>query len=90
MDIGSGSGDLLLNMKIDGFSNLHGVDPFLRKDNIYSNEITVRKIDIYEIEENYDLIMFNHSFEHMPNPLTVLQKANALLYKNKYFIKLTL
>ena len=30
--------------------------------------------------------MFNHSFEHMPNPLTVLQKANALLYKNKYLM----
>ena len=47
MDIGSGSGELLLNMKIDGFTNLHGVDPFLRKENIYSNDIELRKIDIY-------------------------------------------
>lgn len=27
----------------------------------------------------FDLIMFNHSFEHLPNPLSVLRDANRLV-----------
>ena len=74
LDVGSGNGDLLLNMKLDGFKNLYGIDPYLQEDNILKSEVNLRKIDIHEVYDFFDLIMLNHSFEHMPDPLNVLKK----------------
>ena len=86
LDVGSGNGDLLLNMKLDGFKNLYGIDPYLQEDNILYSEVNLRKIDIYEVYDFFDLIMLNHSFEHMPDPLNVLKKINSLLLKFKFLM----
>ena len=61
-------------MKLDGFKNLYGIDPYLQEDNILHSEVNLRKIDIHEVYDFFDLIMLNHSFEHMPDPLNVLKK----------------
>jgi len=86
LDVGSGNGDLLLNMKMEGFKNLYGIDPYLQEDSILHNEVNLKKIDIHEVDDSFDMIMLNHSFEHMPDPLNVLNKINSLLLQFKFLM----
>lgn len=65
-----------------GFSNLTGADPFLESDIYYSNGVNVYKKFISELEGRYDLIMLHHSFEHMPDPISVFSHLERLLALN--------
>ena len=82
LDVGSGSGILLNKLKEIGYSNVIGIDPFI-DDSVNENNLTieVRKNTLQELEESeyFNLIMFHHSFEHMPNPLDVLLNAKKHL-----------
>lgn len=85
LDVGSGSGTLLNKLKRLGYSNLIGLDPFINHEIIDNNPaVKIRKITINGLDEKeyFDLIMFHHSFEHMPNPLEVLLDAKKHLLKN--------
>ncbi|HTC00202.1 MAG TPA: class I SAM-dependent methyltransferase [Ferruginibacter sp.] len=83
LDVGCGSGDLLLSLKEAGFLNLNGVDPFIQEEIFFPNGITIFKKEIMDLDEgNYDFIMMHHSFEHMSNPLEVLHSAYTLLNKD--------
>jgi len=72
LDVGSGTGRLLLSMKRSGYQNLTGIDPYNSEDIFYDNGVKVLKKDVFEIDEKYDLIMLHHSFEHMQNPKEIL------------------
>ena len=74
LDVGSGTGRMLLSMKRSGYQNLTGIDPYNNEDIFYDNGVRVFKKDIFEIEEQFDLIMLHHSFEHMQNPKDILQE----------------
>ncbi|MBF2009680.1 MAG: class I SAM-dependent methyltransferase [Chlorogloeopsis fritschii C42_A2020_084] len=86
LDVGCGVGTSLLNMRVDGFTNLTGVDPFIEKDIFYENGVKVFKKYLDEIEGQFDLIVLNHSFEHMPKPLAVLEKLYSLLKSQGYVV----
>lgn len=75
LDIGSGTGQKLLALARIGFQNLLGIDPNIVNDIYYSNALQVRKMSISEIDDKYDLILFNHSLEHMEDPELVLKEA---------------
>lgn len=75
MDVGCGSGKLLLRMTLGGLSNCLGADPFLERDITYRNGLAIRKADFRDIPGEWDLLMFHHSFEHMLEPLAVLRAA---------------
>ena len=77
LDVGSGSGKLLLDMQRGGFTKLVGVDPFLEKDIQYDCGVNIYKKSFFDITETFDFIMFHHSFEHMDQP----QKIFSHLYK---------
>jgi len=79
LDIGCGSGDLLLLLHSLGFTNLTGTDPFLAENIAYKNGVKVWKKDISEISQKYDLIMSHHSFEHMRDPAKTLTHVLRLL-----------
>lgn len=83
LDVGCGSGRLLLRMGLGGFSRLLGIDPFIREDIRYPNGIVVLKKDIIDLSresrDRFDLIMFHHAFEHMADPDAVLEAAARLL-----------
>jgi 2-polyprenyl-3-methyl-5-hydroxy-6-metoxy-1,4-benzoquinol methylase len=78
LDIGCGNGVLLKQLKIAGFTNLFGVDPYISENIIHKN-IIIEKKDIYNLSEKFDFIMLHHSFEHMEEPHTVLEKLSSLL-----------
>ncbi len=86
LDVGCGYGKLLNRMQRDGFRNLTGADLFI-KDNIdYPNGVKILKKDVVELEGQFNLIISNHSFEHMPNPLKVLCKFFELLKHNNFVL----
>ncbi len=71
-DLGSGSGQILAWMLGQGFTNLTGFDPYIEHDLDIGGRITIRKLGLEGMPGGWDLIMLNHSFEHMAAPALVL------------------
>lgn len=86
LDVGSGRGRLLLSMKRSGYQNLTGIDPYNSEDIFYNNGVKVLKKDVFEIDEQYDLIMLHHSFEHMQNPKAILAEIRKHITSDGYII----
>jgi SAM-dependent methyltransferase len=82
LDVGTGTGRLLLEMNEFGFLNLTGIDPFIEADINYNKGVTVYKKSIEHIDERYDFVMLHHSFEHMLEPSSVIKKIKAILKPN--------
>ncbi len=74
LDIGTGNGSLLARLFQIGFTNLTGIDPFINESHNYGS-IQILKKDIYEVTDQYDVVMMHHSLEHMFEPQKVLQQA---------------
>jgi 2-polyprenyl-3-methyl-5-hydroxy-6-metoxy-1,4-benzoquinol methylase len=79
LDVGCGSGIILLQLRYLGFKSLKGVDPFISGDMDYGNGVSIDKKYLQDVDENYDLIMLNHSFEHMEDPLLSLKYIYRIL-----------
>ena len=80
LDVGSGTGTIPYIFFNAGFKNIMGIDPFLAENINYPNGLTIKKMSFFDInKKDWDLIMFNHSFEHVPNPFEYLQKAHSIL-----------
>ncbi len=86
LDVGCGRGILLHKMKESGFENLLGIDPFMEQTIIYPNGLKILKQDFFNLNDEFDFIMFNHSFEHMREPLEVMKKSHALLKGDKFLL----
>lgn len=79
LDVGCGAGALLNRLSNMGFKQVLGIDPFNEHDIRYHNGVTIEKKTIREIGGKWDLIMFNHSFEHLPDPAETLDKVATML-----------
>ncbi|GHT75984.1 putative methyltransferase [Bacteroidia bacterium] len=79
LDVGCGIGELLVKMHQWGFRNLAGIDPYLKEDITYFDTVKLYKKEIFDLHENFDLIMLHHSFEHMSNPSAIMSKLTELL-----------
>lgn len=75
LDVGCGAGRLLYLLSLAGWRRGYGVDPFLPEDLCYANGLKVQRGSLDEVEGGWDLIMFHHSFEHVPDPLASLRAA---------------
>jgi SAM-dependent methyltransferase len=80
LDVGCGNGDILSQFRDHGFMNLTGIDPNLN-ENKGNNQIHLFRKTILEIEDKFNFIMFNHSFEHIWEQHDTLEKAADLLEK---------
>lgn len=83
LDVGSGAGELLLNMESLGFTNLIGIDPFIAEDIFYDNGVSILKMSLDEVEGEFDVIMLHHSLEHMPDSHQAFDQLNRLLKPRK-------
>jgi len=79
IDVGCGAGYLLNTLHEFGFKNLLGIDPFNEKDIKLKNGLSILKKNIHKVQGKWNLIMFHHSFEHVPDPLRTLRSAFNLL-----------
>lgn len=79
LDVGCGNGGLLRSLDALYYRNLHGVDPFITDDVYLHGRLLVKKAALSDLRPSYDCISFHHVLEHMPNQLTALREAHALL-----------
>ena len=79
LDVGTGHGSRLISLRKKGFTNLTGIEPFIDHDIEYDIGVKIYKKHLSEAEGQYDLVMLNHSFEHMPDPLQALKDIYRLL-----------
>lgn len=86
LDVGCGKGILLHKMKESGFKKVLGIDPFIDESITYKNGLKILKQNFLKFKGKFDFIMFNHSFEHMENPLEVIRHSNVLLNNNKFLL----
>ena len=88
LDVGCGGGSWLMGKAKEGWGNLYGCDPFLKQEYHYGSRVTILNCSIHEIKEDgtFDYIIMSDSFEHMPDPLEVLQSVYRLLKKDGILI----
>lgn len=83
LDIGSGQGIIPYVFYNAGFKNTLGLDPFIKKSITYLNGLRIIKKDFLTFNEvGWDMIMFNHSFEHLAQPKAYLNKVHEILNTN--------
>jgi 2-polyprenyl-3-methyl-5-hydroxy-6-metoxy-1,4-benzoquinol methylase len=78
LDVGCGSGGLLFNLKRMGFKNLTGVDPFLPAS-IERAGFHLLKKELSELDDEFEVVMLHHAFEHMDDPSSVLESLRRIL-----------
>lgn len=75
LDVGCGDGTLLDRLARVGFKNLTGADPFIVADGVTPLGVPLTKRHLSDMGGEFDLIMFNHSLEHVHDPVATLKAA---------------
>jgi SAM-dependent methyltransferase len=86
LDVGAGSGSVLHGLASVGFYRLTGVDPFVAASITFPNGVRIVKGDIEDIDGQFDVIMFNHSLEHMAEPRRALDAARERMTPGGWLI----
>jgi SAM-dependent methyltransferase len=80
LDVGCGSGVLLADLKELGYTNLLGLDRFVPQDVADKHPVKIVKGELRDLKgTSWDVITFNHSFEHMAEQGDVLRATADLL-----------
>jgi SAM-dependent methyltransferase len=83
LDLGCGSGKWLEQLANLGMQNLTGIDLYNEKEVNTGGKWKFISGEIFDInDDKYDVIILHHSFEHMKNPVEVLEKIYRLLDKD--------
>lgn len=85
IDVGCGSGRLLIKMANSGFCHLQGIDPYIETPLTYkcqSCSFSIIKGDIESLSEQYDFVMLHHVLEHIDNQDEVFRTLKRLLAPN--------
>ena len=78
LDVGTGSGVLPFVLSLANRSFTIGIDPFLATEKQTKN-FELKRASVQDIHESFDLILFNHSLEHMHDIVQSLTHAKNLL-----------
>jgi SAM-dependent methyltransferase len=81
LDVGCGTGMNLRALARSGYSHLLGVDP-LGADKTTPEGVTIQRRELSQVGGSWDLIIFNHSFEHIGEPIGALTSARRRLAPN--------
>lgn len=79
LDVGCGGGHRLRTLRRFGFRHLTGIDAHLLHEIGGADDIVLSRRGLDDLDGLFDLIMFHHSFEHMPDPPTILGEVDRLL-----------
>jgi SAM-dependent methyltransferase len=78
LDVGCGAGALLLALSESGYTQLTGVDPFLREERT-TGPVRLLRRTLEEHDEPADFIMLHHVLEHVPDPQATLEAVRRHL-----------
>ncbi len=83
LDVGCGRGNTLYRLNEIGFKNLVGIDPYVGSETV-TQEIKILKTTIDKLPDNqkFDLIIFDHTLEHIAQQAETLLRASKLLAEN--------
>lgn len=80
LDVGCGDGIRLREMRNLHFTNLVGVDPFMRAPE-KTDGLELKRCELKDEDRRFALVMLNHSLEHMFDPDAVMEKLHFVLEK---------
>jgi SAM-dependent methyltransferase len=86
LDVGSGAGRTLLALSRFGFRDLVGVDPFVASDVVYESGVLVLKAELNDLTRQFDLVLANHSLEHLPDARRALHDIRRVLKPGHYAV----
>ncbi|WP_107771543.1 class I SAM-dependent methyltransferase [Nocardioides sediminis] len=75
LDVGCGSGLMVYALALAGVREPVGIDPFAPTDRVFDNGARVLRRELADVEGTFDLVMFHHSLEHVPDPAASLSLA---------------
>jgi SAM-dependent methyltransferase len=84
LDVGCGSGIIVYALSLAGIRSSLGVDPFAPGDRTFHTGARLLRRNLEEMEGTFDLVMFHHSLEHVPDPGASLEAAKGLLSSDAY------
>lgn len=79
LELGCGTGDALRAMRSEGFTRLTGADPFLKDDIRVAPGLDIYKADVHALKGQFDFIVLEHAFEHIPAQRATLDAMAKLL-----------
>jgi SAM-dependent methyltransferase len=80
LDVGCGGGMLVKDLREQGYSTVLGIDRYIPQTINDANGVLVLKGTLSDLNSaSWDIVMFHHSFEHMPDQADVLRQAAQLL-----------
>jgi SAM-dependent methyltransferase len=80
LDVGCGNGrSFLYPLAEVGLTRLLGCDPYLAAPIQYANGLRIQNTSIAEVDGQWDLITYHHSFEHVPDPQANMDAVARLL-----------
>jgi SAM-dependent methyltransferase len=82
LDVGSGVDGMAAKLRACEYRKVLGIDPFIERDVHDEYGVAVKKAYLSEVDGAWDLIVFNHSLEHVPDPIKELSAAKLLLSPN--------
>lgn len=80
LDVGCGEGKFLNSIYNLGFKNIVGIEPFALKEQ--EKPFPILKKTLEDLESRFDIITFNHVFEHVEDVNLTLKVCHALLNEN--------
>jgi len=79
LDVGCGRGMNLLLLAGLGFTDLTGIDPYLPDHVRAGGSVVLKKTDLQGLEGTFDVVMFHHSLEHVPDPVAALAELERIV-----------
>lgn len=91
LELGSGQGTKLLELRALGYSDLTGADPFLPPGYSSPKGVVLLRKNLAELERSFDFVMLHHSLEHIPEQLeTLLEIRRHLTPQGTVLIRIPL
>jgi SAM-dependent methyltransferase len=79
LDVGCGTGRLLVQLHNLGLTRLEGIDPYTEGDLHYRSGVRVYRRELGEHTGSYDFVMMHHALEHTTAPAGELAHIRRLL-----------
>ncbi len=79
LDVGCGTGELLRSLDVLHYRNITGIDPFIGQDIYLRGRLLVRKMNLSELNGQFDVISLHHVLEHIENQVDILKNVKRLL-----------